>query len=61
MAEGRQRDAWDRHSLLLALVRNAMRGANEKAFRASDFNPFTPPPREKTFDELFPPTLIPVS
>jgi hypothetical protein len=60
MCEARRKDAWDRSSQLMALLWNVSRQSNSDPIRSpSDYNPFAPPPPEKTFDELFPPTLIP--
>ena len=42
MAEGHGRDAWGRLSVLLALVANCHRDPKKhRAFRPSDFDPFT--------------------
>jgi hypothetical protein len=40
MAEGRQRDAWERHSVLLCLLANVNRQAKKRPFKPEHFNPF---------------------
>jgi len=42
MAEGKQRDEWARTSSLMALIANANRDAKKhRAFRPTDFDPFS--------------------
>ena len=42
MAEGKQRDKWARTSSLMALIANANRDAKKhRAFRPTDFDPFS--------------------
>jgi len=50
MGEARQRDEWARASSLMALIANANRDPKKhRAFRPTDFDPFsqTPKPRQK--------------
>ncbi len=50
MAETRQRDEWARTSSLMALIANANRDPKKhRAFRPTDFDPFseTPKPKQK--------------
>ena len=44
MAEGRQRSEWARNSALMALIANTQRDPKKsRAFRPSDFDPFSGP------------------
>jgi len=40
MAEGKQRNDWERHSSLLCLIANVNRPPNKAAFTPDQFNPF---------------------
>lgn len=43
MAEGRQRDEWDKLSLIIATIHNTQpfRGKNARTWHPRDFNPYT--------------------
>jgi hypothetical protein len=40
MAEGHQRDAWDRTSAIMATVLNSQRGKGQRAIQPRELNPF---------------------
>jgi len=48
MAEARQRDEWAKTSSLMALIANANRDPKKhRAFRPTDFDPFSQTPKTK--------------
>jgi hypothetical protein len=40
MVEGKQREAWDHTSALIAMLFNCQRGKHDKALSPAQFNPF---------------------